>query len=143
MINFKLPKDIPSTRCVFKLTVGEKFYIGKASNILFIKTEIQKVYGKYLRGGITEDNLFYPVVKELHKQDKPTLELEVMYQSDNGYNLLKHELEQLEEYFGTKNCLNKNNIPHIPKTVAMKKGSNWLTQNEALNFRKLLTKYEY
>ena len=143
MITFKLPIDIPTQKSVFKLSIGDKFYIGKTSNLLFIKSEIQTVYGKYLRGGVLESNLFYPVVKELHKYEKPILFIEILFESDNGYSVLKYELEQLEEHFCSKNCLNKNNIPHIPKTVVAKKGSNWLTQNEALNFRKLLTKYEY
>lgn len=145
MITFKLPQEIPSTRCVFKITIGEKFYIGKTSNLLFTKTELQKVYGKYVRRdvGVLETNLFYPLAKEIFKHEKAVVVIEVLFASENGYSILKFELEQLAEYYGQKNCLNQNKIPHIPKTIVAKKGSNWLTQNEALNFRKLLTKYEY
>lgn len=143
MITFKLPKELPTTACVFEISIGDKYYIGKSSNLLFVKTEIQTTYGKYNRKGLLETNLFYPVAKEIHKQEKPIVEIKVLFASSNGYDVLKFELCQLSEHFGQKNCLNLNNIPHIPKTVIAKKGSNWLTQNQALNFRKLLTKYNY
>jgi hypothetical protein len=71
------------------------------------------------------------------------MKVEVLFTTINGYEALKYELSLLEEWFGKKECLNKNNIPHIPKTIMAKKGANWLTQNQALNFRKLLTKYDY
>lgn len=143
MITFKLPKELPSTVCVFQITIADKYYIGKSSNLLFVKNEIQSTYGKYNRKGLLETNLFYPIAKEIHKHEKPLVDIKVLFASSNGYDVLKFELQQLSEHFGKQGCLNLNNIPHIPKTVVAKKGSNWLTQNQALNFRKLLTKYNY
>jgi len=142
-IIFKLPKDIPTTVSIIKVNCEGKFYIAKVSNIDWFEKELQKTYGKYIRIGIPESNLYYPLIKHLYKQDRPKVSIEVLYTSDNGYKLLKFELEQLQEHFGKKDCLNLNNIPYIPKTVVAKTGSNWLTQNQALNFRKLLTKYDY
>jgi len=142
-LQFKFPDTIPTTVSVVKLSVGDKFYIAKTTSLEWLRSELQSVYGKYLRGGIAETNLYYSLVRYIHKQEMPKIIMEVLYTSDNGYQVLKYELEQLSEHFGTRNCLNQNNTPHIPKTVAAKKGSQWLKQNESLNFRKLLTKYDY
>lgn len=143
MIKFKLPSVIPSNVSIIKISCDDKFYIAKTSNILWIEKELQSTFGKYLRIGIPETNLYYPIVRLLYKQEKPKLVIDVLFSSDNGYDVLKFELQMLMEWFGTKDCLNKNNIPHIPKTTVAKKGSSWLTQNQALNFRKLLTKFKY
>ena len=128
---------------VLRLSCNEKYYIAKTANPSWMIEEIKTVYGKYQRGGILETNLFYPLVKYIYSHAIHVIKVEVLFTSTNGYEVLKYELEQLVEHFGTKDCLNKNNIPHIPKTVRAKKGANWLTVNEDLNFRKLLKKYQY
>ena len=150
-ITVLLPKDIPDMTdrfglrniSILMLTCGEKYYIAKTANPSWMIDEIKATYGRYLRDGIHETNLFYPLIRYMHKENNHTLKVEVLFTSTNGYQVLKFELEQLAQHFGNKNCLNKNNVPHIPKTVRAKKGSNWLTVNEELNFRRLLKKYEY
>lgn len=150
-LQIKLPKDLPSLLDksgkpnvnILKITCEDKFYIAKTINIEWMIGEIKKCYGKYLRGGIYETNLFYPLIRYIYSHEIHKMKVEVLLTTTNGYNALKFELQQLEEWFGKKECLNKNNIPHIPKTVVAKTGANWLTQNQALNFRKLLTKYDY
>lgn len=146
-----MPKELPALLdsegkpniSILKITCEDKFYIGKTIDIEWMAGEIRKVYGKYLRQGVREDNFYYPLVKYVYRHDLHKIKIEILLTTTNGYSALKYELEQLKEWFGKPDCLNKNNIPHIPKTVVAKKGANWLTQNQALNFRKLLTKYEY
>lgn len=146
-----LPKVVPPIEdvsgfrnvSILHISCGEKFYIAKTANVSWMIDEIRSVYRKYLDKGVLETNLFYPLVKYMYSKTIDTIRIEVLFISTDGYKVLKFELEQLEQHFGTKNCLNLNNVPHIPKTKLAKKGSNWLTQNEALNFRKLLTKYNY
>lgn len=151
MLRIKLPKSIPPLEDksgdrninIIKITSRDKFIIFKTVNIEWMISEIQSTYGKYNRNGVLETNLFYPLIKHVYGHEIHDIKVEILLTTTNGYEALKFELEQLIEHFGTKPCLNKNNIPHIPKTVVAKKGSNWLTQNEALNFRKLLLKYEF
>lgn len=151
MLKIKLPSKLPELLDdngspkvnILKIICEDKFYIAKTINIPWMVKELQKNYGKYLRGGIYETSLFYPLVKYIYSHEAHKLKIEVLFTTTNGYEALKYELGLLEEWFGKKQCLNKNNIPYIPKTVVAKKGSNWLTQNQALNFRKLLTKYEF
>lgn len=151
MLQIKLPKDIPALAdkkgnrivSILKITCEDKFYIAKTVNVGWMVDEIKSVYGKYQRAGVLETNLFYPLVRYIYSHEIHKIGIEVLLSTTNGYAALKYELEQLSQHYGKPSCLNKNNIPHIPKTMVAKKGSNWLTQNQALNFRKLLTKYEF
>lgn len=154
MLNVKMPTNLPplldadrnANISILKISCEDKFYIAKTINIEWMIGEIRKVYGKYARQSTNTDfskNLYFPLVKHIYMHDIHRLKVEVLFTTINGYEALKYELGQLEEWFGKKECLNKNNIPHIPKTIMAKTGANWLTQNQALNFRKLLTKYEY
>jgi hypothetical protein len=151
MLQVKLPNDLPALEdkkgnrniSIIKIICEDKFYIAKTVNIEWFIEEVRSVYGKYQRNGVLETNLLYPLVKYIYSHDIHKIKVEVLLTTINGYQALKYELELLMQWFGKKECLNKNNIPHIPKTVVAKKGSNWLTQNQSLNFRKLLTKYEF
>lgn len=144
-------KDQPSIvevkgRAVVKLSFDDKFMITKAGALEWLCREINRTYGKYTRGvasGTVQDSLYFPLVKHCYKYSIDKVFIEIVFQSENGYEVLKNELEQLTEAFKDKNCLNTNNIPYIPKTTHAKKGSSWLKQNEYLNFMKLLKKYEY
>jgi hypothetical protein len=151
MLTVLLPKEIPPfenelgqrNKYVLRLSCGEKFYIAKTINYSWMIEEIKKTYSKYLKVGIPENNLFYPLIRHLYKHEISTIKVEVLFASTNGYQVLKFELQQLADHFGKKDCLNQNNIPHIPKSMRAKKGSNWLSVNEELNFRKLLKNYSY
>lgn len=151
MIQIKLPTTLPPIEdhagmrniSILRLSCGDKFMIVKSANPNWMIEEIKKVHNKYLDSGIYESNMFYPLVKYAYAKDLHIVNVEVLFTSTDGYKVLKFELNQLEQYFGTPDCLNENNIPHIPKTKLASKGSNWLTQNQALNFRKLLSKYVY
>lgn len=143
-IDFKFPKEMPKHPAVIKLICSDdKFIILKTMNLEFTKTELFKMYGRYHRNGIPETHFLFTLIKHLYKMEVPKVKCEILFQSDNGYYVLKNELEQLIKYFGKRDCLNANNIPYIPKTAHANTGSRWLTQNQALNFRKLLTKYKF
>lgn len=152
MLQIKLPKELPPLEdkktkkrnvSILKITCEDKFYIAKTINPEWMVEEIKTVYGKYQRRGVLETNLFFPLVKYIYRHEIHKIKVEVLLTTTNGYQALKFELEQLMQYFGKPACLNQNNIPHIPKTEVAKKGSGWLTMNQSLNFRKLLTKYEF
>lgn len=151
MLRIKMPKTIPPLEdktgarniSILKITIREKFMFFKTVNVEWMVEEIKTVYGKYLRNGVLETNLFFPLVKYIHKNEVHDIKIEILLTTTDGYQALKFELEQLMKWFGKPECLNINNVPHIPKTVVAKKGSGWLTQNQALNFRKLLTRYNY
>lgn len=153
ILTIKMPKVMPPVEdyrglrniSVLRLGCGDKFLITKSANPTWMIGEIKTTYSKYLKKdlGIYETNLFFPLLKYSYTHEFPIIVVEILFTSTDGYQVLKFELEQLMQHFGSKECLNTNNIPHIPKTVMAAKGSNWLTQNQGLNFRKLLTKFTY
>lgn len=130
-------------KVVFFAWVGDKYYIGHTSSLIFFENELKKQWGKYFRAGVYSNHLFLPILKAASKQERPSIDIRIHFSSESGYDVLKTELSLFEEYFGQKDCLNENNIPYVPKTTHAKSGSNWLTQNEMLNFKKLLKKYEF
>ena len=159
MLKVTLPKELPPLLdksgarniSVIQIICEGKFLITKTVGLSYLEDftdpwlvkELKSVYGKYQRGGIAETNLYYPLIRLAYKMEHPKLKIEVLYTTTDGYEALKYELTLLEQWFGKPECLNRNNIPYIPKTTHAKKGSNWLTQNQMLNFRKLLKKYEF
>lgn len=141
-MNIILPEKIPAKPCVFSISCNEKEYIGHSMSLTWLADEITKTYGKYHRNGVRTDNLYYPLVKEYYGMVKPAMIITVLFETDNGYDLLKYELEMLAGLYGTSKCINASPIPYVPKNVHLKRGSAWLTKNQYLNFMKLLKKYE-
>ncbi len=135
--------DQAKGRAIVKVSMGDYYIITKCGSITWLDDEIRSTYRKYLKSGIPETNLCTAFIEALHKKETRYGQIEVLYQTINGYELLKKELELLMVHFGKRNCKNTNNIPYIPKTVHANKGSNWLKQNEYLNFMRLLKNYEY
>ncbi len=135
--------DESKGRVIVKVSFGDFYVITKCGSIDWLIHELNTTLSKYKKQGVNKDNLYIRFVEKVHKLDFKKGVIEVLYQSDNGYDLLKKELELLIEHYGKRNCMNSNNIPYIPKTIHANKGSNWLKQNEYLNFMKLLKNYEY
>lgn len=137
--------DEAKGRAIVKITMGDYYIITKCGSINWLNQEIRNTYKKYKynKDGVPSTNLYISFIEAIHKKELQYGKIEVLFQSNNGYELLKYELELLIEHFGKRNCKNSNNIPYIPKTVHANKGSNWLKQNEYLNFMKLLKKYNF
>lgn len=149
MLTIKLPKEAELERseqpkCVIKMTVGNKYYIGRSLNFEFIEKELRDCLKKYqYKKGIWETHLYYPIIKHIVDKGIDVVSVEILFTSESGYEVLKEELNQLSASFGKRNCLNQNNIPYVPKFKTPTSTSKWLTHNEFLNFKKLLTKYEF
>jgi hypothetical protein len=135
-------KEINGTAIV-KLSYGDKFIITKTRNILFLQSEISKSMGMYRKKKLDKSKFYYLFAKYLCSVEAKRVMCEKLFESENGYEVLKKELEILIELYPNSNCTNQNNIPYLPKTVRAAKGSNWLKQNEYLNFMKLLKGYDY
>ncbi len=138
-----LPRE-EQPKCVIKMICGGKYYIGRCLNFEFLTTELLTLYKRYLyRSGIREDNLYFPLLEHIVKNNIQAVEIVILFKSESGYEVLKEELNQLVLHYGKRNCLNKNNVPHVPKFKTPKSPNKWLTHNEYLNFMKLLNKYDF
>lgn len=136
--------DIPTGhKVVFTAHCGDRFWIGHTTSFIWMEQHLRKLFFKLHDDGVPAGELYLPIVKAASKMERPAINLKVEFTHESGYQVLKTELEMLIEWFGKRECLNVNNIPYIPKTTHAKTGSKWLTQNEGLNFRKLLKKYEF
>lgn len=143
MLTVKIPKFLPKEKVsVIKVVCGEYFYICKTASLTWFEQALKKYYGKYAyRNGIREDNMFYPIVKSIHKQELETVHIDVLFSSDNGYKVLQFELKELLEHYGSKKCLNSNQLPVVPKTSYNEANKDkWLTLNQSLNYYKHLKK---
>jgi len=128
---------------IIKLSYGDKYIITKCRDINWLEKEFRSTLRRLADKELKRDNFYYKFAKYILSVDAKKVLCEVLYQTENGYDVLKKELQLLMEHYGTKDCLNENNIPYIPKTTYAKKGSSWLKQNEFLNFMKLLKNYDY
>lgn len=128
---------------IVKLSYGDKYIITKCRDIGWLEKEFRSTLRRYDDKELKRENFYYKFAKYIHSVDAKKVLCEIIYQTENGYDVLKKELELLIEHYGNKDCMNENNIPYIPKTIHAKKGSSWLKQNEFLNFMKLLKNYEY
>ena len=145
MLKINLPEGIQETdqlKAVIKINVGKYYYISRAITFKFIKDELTKTYAqyKYSREGAYTDHLYFPIVVKMVEKAIETVSFEIVFTSQSGYEVLKEELKLLQESFGKKMCLNANSIPYVAKFKTPKSTSKWLTHNEFLNFKKLLSK---
>lgn len=142
-----LPSTIPIGACILKIVIGKKYYIAKTHNILWLGNEIEREVNKFQNDKAANLNKLYAPIVVYAVTQRLNIVFNVLFESTSGYQCMKFELEQLEKNFGKKNCLNQNNIPHIPKTVLTSplrpNGYVWLSVNDEINFRKLLSKYTY
>lgn len=134
----KLPRE-KQPKCVISIKVAGKYFIGRSLNFDFIKSEITATFKKYkYKEGVWESNMYYPLVKYMVDKNIQDVFIEILFTSDSGYELLKEELNQLNNRFGKRNCLNQNDTPYVPKFKTKISTNKWLTHNEYLNFMKLL-----
>lgn len=137
MLKIKTIKNLPKEKVsVIKVVIGNKFFIGKTSNITWFGEAIKKAYGKYVfKNGLREDNMFFPIAKEIHRTGIEDIYIDVLFSSDNGYRVLQNELQALLESYGKKGCINTNELPIVPKTSYNEAHKDkWLTVPQSLNY---------
>jgi hypothetical protein len=140
MIQISLPITIPTNPCILKIKAKGKYLIAKTHNILWLSSELPRQYERLKEGKLPTTGLYYSLLAYCYQNSIPAIEIEVLFTDVNGYQCLKFELEYLTKHYGKRNCLNKNRLPHVPKTPLTGKGATWLTVTESLNYQKLLKK---
>lgn len=151
-----IPVDIDA--CVYRLWYGDKYVIVKGKNLAGSVYLIQKGLAYFLAGGGKASESSAAGVKgEGHKEgqgkntfyfqfytfvkDHPGLEwkVEVVLESDNGYQLLKREQIELAGAINDKRCLSGNVEAYIPKfrpKTALY--GDWIKPAHVLCFKKYL-----
>ncbi len=140
MIQILLPLTIPTNPCILKLKAKGKYLIAKTHNILWLSNELPRQYERLVQGKLPITGIYYSLLDYCFQNHINQIDVEVLYTDVSGYQCLKFELEYLTNNYGKRNCLNKNKLPHVPKTPLTGKGATWLTVPESLNYQKLLKK---
>lgn len=151
-----IPVDIGS--CVYRLWYSDKYVIVKGKSLAGSVFMIQKGLAYFLAGGgRASAHSAAGVAGEGHKEGQgkntfyfqfysfikanPRLEwkVEVVLESDNGYQLLKSEQIELEAAIRDKRCLSGNVEAYIPKyRKETKMYGGWIKKTEVMNFKKFL-----
>lgn len=122
----------------FRIYIGKKFYIAKAKNFAWFGQNLTKLLKAYNSNGTDANDLYFPIIKHIHNTGYYDVRIEFICQSENPYEVIKAEYLALKVVFGTSLCLNKNNEPYTPIWNEKTKMFGWLTQNQFLNFKKLV-----
>ena len=139
-----LPKGItdnPVYACV-RLNIGSKFFIVKTKSLAWLEMQLNKCLKAYNISGLSVDNIFYPIVRYIHKTGHYEIYVKVILQSENAYQVIKAEYLALKKVEGQQLCLNASFAPYEPKFNAKTDMFGWLTKNQFLNYKKLLVNEE-
>lgn len=132
---------IPDHYVCAKIYIGRKFYIVKTKTIQWLEMHLNKLLKAYNSDGMDSKDLYFPVVKQIHNTGYYDVNVEILKQSTNPYEVIKSELITLYESRENSLLLNKNKFPYIPKYNPKTKMYGWLTINQFLNYKKLYNKF--
>jgi len=152
-----IPVDIIS--CVYRLWYRDRYVIAKGKTLAGSVFLIQKGLAYYLAGGgkASENsgqgiageghklgegkNSFYgPLYEHIRRHPSGEWKVELVFESDNPYQLLKREHVELEAaYSRDKRCLNSSPDAYIPKYRKKEKMyGDWIKPSYVMCFKKYL-----
>lgn len=126
--------------CVVKLHFGNRYLVLKCKNLKTTISIFNHNLKLYLRHrSIADDNLFCHSVKYISRQNISSGSVELILKTDNQYQLLVEEQNQLDAAAQDKNCLNNNFDAYIPEWDEDKQSYGWLSKAAVMNFKKYLS----
>ena len=107
--------------CIYKLYYGDRYIIHRASNSLqgslfnIIRAySYFKGYANVHKETSDKKDYYFAFYNFIRRNKGKELRVEVLFESDNFYDLLVFEHRTLEENFSYKKCLNANISSYIP-----------------------------
>lgn len=125
--------------CVYKLSCNDHYVIVKAKDHIASVNAIQKAYNQFLRHSPSQrkrDNLYFHFFSYAEKRRSPEFSVEVLFESENAYELLKYEHDQLCKSRMDSKCLNNNIEPYIPQYNEDTMMYGWICKSSVLNYQK-------
>jgi len=129
--------DIDKFVCV-RLNIGHRFFIVKTKSLSWLESELNKCLKSYNISGLSVSNMFFPVIKYIHKNGYYEIEVKVIVESNNAYSVIKGEYLALKQAEGNSKCLNKSFEPYTPVFNSKTGMFGWLTVNQFLNYKKFV-----
>lgn len=118
--------------CVFKLFWGEKYVIVKCKMFARAKTNIETSLFYHLKTGM-HDRLYEKFFDYIKSHPFYEFQLQIIFKSDNHYQLLVHEQEELDKSKDDNNCMNTTFMAYVPKGIQGKRKA-WINRGDYLNF---------
>jgi hypothetical protein len=119
--------------CVFKLYWSKFYIVIKVKTFLRQRTIIQESLDRFLRKG-TPDHHYTSFFEYIKDHPGENFRVEVLFESENPYMLLKHEQIWLDKSKNDIYCLNTIFEAYIPKGIQGSRRS-WINRGHYLNFR--------
>lgn len=127
--------------CVYKLSFNDRYVIVKAKECDKSIEAIQKALNQFMRHSELQrkpQNLYYHFFSYVESKKEGTFIIETIKESDNPYELLKAEQENLWLAAKDVKCLNNNIEAYIPEYNEETGMYGWIPKSSVLNFRKWL-----
>ena len=135
----KIDIDYSVKGCVFKLFWGEKYVIIKCHLLARAKTNIETSLSYHLKTGM-HDKLYEKFFDYIKSHPFYSFSVEILFQSDNPYQLLVHEQIELDKAKQDHNCMNTSFDAYVPKKIQGNRKA-WVNRGHYLNFMQWLKKY--
>lgn len=150
-MNFIIPPGyLEIESCLYKLYYGDRYVIVKGKTLAGSVYLIEKGYAGFLAGGKlaergfglkawkSKNAYYFKLYSYMKKFPSLQFRVEVLLESNNGYQLLKHEYIELQKCIRDKKCLNSNVTSYIPQFREETKSYGWISKAHVLNFKKFL-----
>lgn len=112
--------EYKSVMCVYKIWVGDKYFIGSAKALKQHIEQLSIGIDRQLRNGIKADGLYYNLIIEIQKTNIQVVEAEIIHTANSGFNMLMYCYNELQISKNDSNCLNTTYQPYIPGWVSVK-----------------------
>lgn len=130
------------TPCIVKITYGNRYVIAKCKLQSAGLKRIEDNVNSFIRGGKNNpDGLYYFFLNYIKRQPGHKFKVQTLLASENAYELLKREQEELEKGFQSKKIMNNQAQAYIPNYNEEKEMyGGWIPQIAVLNFNNWLKK---
>lgn len=138
---------------VYKLSYGDRYVIIKGKTLTGSIYLFERGYAAFVSAGGGQgrnqggegqkqwdgtNTFYFKFYSYIHNNPKLPFKVEVLLESNNGYQLLKREQQELNASIRDKKCLNSNVEAYVNK-YSKKTGSyGWLSKGHVLAFKKFL-----
>lgn len=139
--------------CVYLLSYGDRFVIVKGKTLTGSIYLIERGYAAFVsagggqgrdRGGEGQkewegkNTYYFKFYSYIHDNPGLQFKVEVLLESNNAYQLLKKEQQELNIAIRNNKCLNNNITAYIPKYSSKTKSHGWISKGSVLAFKRFL-----
>ncbi len=123
--------------CVYKLWYANRYVIVKCKTIVRSVQNIKSGLDYFFKGtpkGRKDDDFFHEFFTHVQLHPFENFEIEMIFASNNPYELLKTEQAELFKAKYDPQCLNQSFDAYIPKFTQVNGKKSWINRGYYLNF---------